>query len=70
LFSEASAFGVNPLQQQNEVNSKTVRLLGVFLLLAGFVGPALAVSPASQAGPDSPAPGWTPLLLAGGITVN
>jgi hypothetical protein len=47
------------------------RVFGIVLLLAGLIqGPALAVPPASEAAPNSPASGWTQLLLAGGITVN
>jgi hypothetical protein len=48
-----------------------VRFLGVILLLAGLVqGLALAAPASPKAGPNSLLPGWTQLLLAGGITVN
>jgi hypothetical protein len=42
-----------------------VRFLGMLLLLAGFMAAALGAPPAVTA-----PTGWTPLILAGGITVN
>jgi hypothetical protein len=44
-----------------------VRVFGVFLLLAIGVGTACAAP--MKAGSNAPG-GWTPLILAGGITVN